>query len=403
MFDEIVLSCLPVGHTHEDIDQMFSRFSVALRYNDAPSRIALTNVLTAGFKHLNRENVHHLETVANVSDYLNSMKVLNNFDGIMAKRQFRFFLEGGHPVVSSRKTAAGEEQWFAISGYALFTPIFKSGLSLLRHTHSPAQSEEKKAAPTPWRPSVNKSVSTNGSSDSESDPSSSESESMAAPAVSVEQLRERLSFFRADVQALFDQPQWRFLDGDEKEHQGKLVVNYRRRLKAVDDFWGLTDVDRADLERLIKLIENPMPDDDELSKVDPAAWGSPFLSEPGTRGSASIPLRKTANDQNSSEGDSDSSSESESASNSDSDACDAAKLDVGEYVICRPAQGADEQFWIAQVIADPQNGAGSKSGRVSVHWLEQTNRFTKNKRPFYKQAWTVTATTPNRRQSARQR
>lgn len=380
---------------------MFSRFSVALRYNDAPSRIALTNVITAGFKHLNRENVHHLETVANVSDYLNSMKVLNNFDGIMAKRQFRFFLEGGHPVVSSRKTAAGEEQWFAISGYALFTPIFKSGLDLLRHNHSAAQPEEKKA-PTPWRPTVGKSVSVSldESSDSESDlsTSSSESESVATPDANVEQLRERLSFFLSDVQADFDIPQWRFLDGGESEHQGKLVEKYRRRLKAVDDFWGLTDVDRADLERLITLIENPMPGEsgDEVSKLDPAAWGFPFLAESG--GSASIPLRKPTNDQNSSESDTSSSSES-----SESDVCDAPNLEVGQYVICRPAEGADEQYWIGQVIADPDNGAGPLSRRVSVHWLEQTNRFTKTKRPFFRLAWTIRTATSNRRQSARQR
>ena len=35
VFDEIVVSFLPVGHTHEDVDQMFSRFAVALRNEDA--------------------------------------------------------------------------------------------------------------------------------------------------------------------------------------------------------------------------------------------------------------------------------------------------------------------------------------------------------------------------------
>lgn len=383
---------------------MFSRFAVALRYNDAPSRIALTNVLTAGFKHLTREHVHHLETVANVSDYLSSINVLNNFDGIMAKRQFRFFLEQGHAVVSSRKTAAGEEQWFAISGYALFTPIFKSGLDLLRRTQSSAAAqseapEEKKATPASWRPSVSGHNDKGESSDS----SSSESESVAGAAA--DKLKEQLSFFRPEVQVDFDIPQWRFSDEEEKEHQVKLVAQYRKRIKAVEDFWGLTEVDRADLERMIKLIENPMPDDDdETSKLDPAAWGLPFLSEPGA--SAPGSLRKPADDQRSgsviNDGDSDSSSDSESESKSDSDVCDAANLDVGEYVICRPAQGAEEQFWIGQVIADPKNRAGSQSGRVSVHWLEQTNRFTKTKRPFFKLAWTIT-TTSNRRGSARRR
>ena len=35
LFQEIRLSFLPVGHTHTDIDQMFSRFSKRLQEHDA--------------------------------------------------------------------------------------------------------------------------------------------------------------------------------------------------------------------------------------------------------------------------------------------------------------------------------------------------------------------------------
>ena len=37
VFNTIELSFLQVGHTHEDIDQMFSRFAEYFRSNDAPS------------------------------------------------------------------------------------------------------------------------------------------------------------------------------------------------------------------------------------------------------------------------------------------------------------------------------------------------------------------------------
>ena len=35
VFKEVILSFLPVGHTHEDIDQMFSKFSAYLKGHDA--------------------------------------------------------------------------------------------------------------------------------------------------------------------------------------------------------------------------------------------------------------------------------------------------------------------------------------------------------------------------------
>ena len=34
VFREIYVSFLPVGHTHEDVDQVFSRFAMAIRVHD---------------------------------------------------------------------------------------------------------------------------------------------------------------------------------------------------------------------------------------------------------------------------------------------------------------------------------------------------------------------------------
>lgn len=43
VFGEAVVSFLPVGHTHEDIDQAFSRIANQLRYNDAHTMEELIN------------------------------------------------------------------------------------------------------------------------------------------------------------------------------------------------------------------------------------------------------------------------------------------------------------------------------------------------------------------------
>ena len=50
VFSKIVLSFLPVGHTHEDIDQLFSRISVALRKNKALDREQMGKVIVDAWK-----------------------------------------------------------------------------------------------------------------------------------------------------------------------------------------------------------------------------------------------------------------------------------------------------------------------------------------------------------------
>jgi hypothetical protein len=95
-------------------------------------------------------------------------------------------------------------------------------LDILRCTPPPVQSKTKKPTFESWRPTLSKSDSDAGSS--------SDSELMAAAAVSRQQLTERLRFFRPEVQNDFNIPQWRFLDGEDNEHQENLVQEYRKRL-----------------------------------------------------------------------------------------------------------------------------------------------------------------------------
>ena len=71
IFDDIYISFLPKGHTHEDIDQMFSCVAKYLRSHDCPSPQAFAQCIRAAYT-FNGEKpiVEHLTHVANIRDWL---------------------------------------------------------------------------------------------------------------------------------------------------------------------------------------------------------------------------------------------------------------------------------------------------------------------------------------------
>ena len=78
VFKEVVVSHLPVGHTHEDIDQMFSRLAMYLRFNDAMSRQQLGECFQAAYtsKEGSPPYVEHWENVANLSEWFKTHEVI---------------------------------------------------------------------------------------------------------------------------------------------------------------------------------------------------------------------------------------------------------------------------------------------------------------------------------------
>ena len=72
IFERVVLSFLPVGHTHEDIDQMFSRLAVRLRRTDCLDRQAFIECFKKAFKNEwgTEGTGGHVETAANISDWI---------------------------------------------------------------------------------------------------------------------------------------------------------------------------------------------------------------------------------------------------------------------------------------------------------------------------------------------
>ena len=88
MFDRIEAGFLPIGHTHEDIDQLFSRTSERLRSSDC---ITLDDLHTELGKVYNSDStVRHMAHVANWSGLCEKDKLLANITNFSQYRYFMF-------------------------------------------------------------------------------------------------------------------------------------------------------------------------------------------------------------------------------------------------------------------------------------------------------------------------
>ena len=109
VFEECVVSFLPVGHTHEDIDQLFSRFAVALRKSDFHSRLGLGKILEKSYHMRTGEPVRvtHLSRWTNFSDWLKPSIKASAFEGITKFKQFLIARNGsGETVIQVREHCA---------------------------------------------------------------------------------------------------------------------------------------------------------------------------------------------------------------------------------------------------------------------------------------------------------
>ena len=108
IFETVVVSFLPVGHTHEDIDQLFSRISVWLRHNNAAGRVSLEKAIRHAYKFEKTgepAKVVHWDTIANISDWLRPYT--NDFaEGCMQYRHCRFFRSAADKKVWLQVTSA---------------------------------------------------------------------------------------------------------------------------------------------------------------------------------------------------------------------------------------------------------------------------------------------------------
>ena len=89
IFREIQMSFLPVGHTHVDIDQLFSRTSSALRSNDARSITELHSIVRNSYHPT--PVCHHINKVAAFKEWMESINMHNSIHGITTPQHFRIY------------------------------------------------------------------------------------------------------------------------------------------------------------------------------------------------------------------------------------------------------------------------------------------------------------------------
>ena len=91
VFETIELSFLPVGHTHEDIDQLFSRLAVYLRSHDAIDRTMLYAGIVKAFHQFGQTPIcSHLESVACIRSILQPHMLKIGNHGGRAVQHFLF-------------------------------------------------------------------------------------------------------------------------------------------------------------------------------------------------------------------------------------------------------------------------------------------------------------------------
>ena len=133
IFAKIVVSYLPVGHTHEDIDQCFGRLSIYLRKHDALDLPGLLHCIkhsqNVGTKM--QPQVEHLTNFANVSDYLLPYYVHSRWEGISKYYQFKFQISSdedpqfhGKAIVMARSDAWGHKPWAGLEERSIKSVVF---------------------------------------------------------------------------------------------------------------------------------------------------------------------------------------------------------------------------------------------------------------------------------------
>lgn len=89
VFDHILVGFLPIGHTHEDIDQSFSSTSERLRSNNAVTISDLQQELKSSYN--DQTEVSRMENMVNWSDLCQQEKCLSNVQGFSQYHYFRFY------------------------------------------------------------------------------------------------------------------------------------------------------------------------------------------------------------------------------------------------------------------------------------------------------------------------
>jgi len=134
VFEKAYLSFLPVGHTHADIDQFFSRIALFLRRNNALSRLAIKRAVKACYhKYGKSAIVGHWENVANLSEWFDDAKV-RPMPSVSKYRHFRTFVGGNGKVWTQCREFMRDvdgDEWAGGSGNTHHELLPEKGVNLL--------------------------------------------------------------------------------------------------------------------------------------------------------------------------------------------------------------------------------------------------------------------------------
>lgn len=108
--DEIIVSTMIAGHTHADIDQMFSTYSQGIEKGSATSSIATPDEFMVNMKDYYKEEktrpvVSYLQRMYDWADYFDDANegCLLEFKGISAFHGFRLFKKNNQPVLQLKQ------------------------------------------------------------------------------------------------------------------------------------------------------------------------------------------------------------------------------------------------------------------------------------------------------------
>ena len=113
--DGIYLSFLPVGHTHNEVDQVASRISIALRNRDIHTPDELVRLLKNAFDDM---DVRFISQVADTKEFLNPQQKdswtksrFKRIQNVSAYRFFKIYRNHLKHVACEHKVCEEQEKW----------------------------------------------------------------------------------------------------------------------------------------------------------------------------------------------------------------------------------------------------------------------------------------------------
>jgi hypothetical protein len=354
IFREVIVSFLPVGHTHEDIDQMFSRFSVRLRWQNTPSRVATSKVCSAAYATLEETNIIHLDSVGNISQYLDEKKFLQPLPRVMNYRQFKLSRYEGRVIIVAREKASGDAQFYGLDRDTVDTFSHRTFLFRPKPVRESTDPSTTPLTDLPYWdipryfydiPLTPCRIPTPPKPRGQASSSSSSSSSSAGSAPSV----------------------------DNAKVQQDMLKRYRQRIQAADEFWELSPPDKADLDAVFGLYARTDPFPPEFS-----VWGMRLVKDEQNSGASRRVSLTRASGRHS--GGHDQSDDHESDESPDDEGSQTGvsgeqiRWDVGSVVCCRTEHG--DQFWLGRIIPEDTTDSRSSSGPtpIRVHWYVRKNK-----------------------------